>query len=115
MTRSKKTFCFDIDGVIATITPPNQYDLAAPQKETIRLINFLYELGHKIVLFTARGSATGIDWTEATRDQLRAWDVKYHELLFGKPVADYYIDDKFITIEELRRVASESEKRRELP
>ena len=29
-----------------------------------------------------------------TKKQLKRWDVKYHRLLFGKPVFDVYIDDK---------------------
>jgi hypothetical protein len=27
--------------------------------------------------------------------------VKYHELKFGKPAADYYIDDRMLSVEEL--------------
>jgi len=103
----KKTFCFDIDGIVATIVPGNQYDLAEPQPKNIRVINTLYEQGHKIILSTARGSVTGIDWTEATRNQLSTWGVKYHELVFGKPAADYYIDDKNLSIEQLQTLISE--------
>ncbi len=103
----RKTFCFDIDGIIATITPGNQYDLAEPQPENIRAINNLYEQGHRIILCTARGSATGIDWSEVTRNQLKAWGVKYHELVFGKPAADYYIDDKSLSTEQLQTLISE--------
>ena len=29
-----------------------------------------------------------------TEQQLEEWGVKYHELLFGKPHADIFIDDK---------------------
>lgn len=104
---SKKTFCFDIDGVIATITPGNQYDLAEPQPENIHLINTLHGQGHKIILHTARGFVTGIDWHEVTRNQLKEWGVKYHELLFGKPAADYYIDDKNLSLEQLRTLTFE--------
>ncbi len=97
-----KTFCFDIDGVIAALVPGNQYDLASPLADNIQLINSLYEQGHQIILFTARGSKTGIDWREATRKQMSEWGVKYHKLLFDKPAADYYIDDKLISMEHLK-------------
>ena len=30
------------------------------------------------------------------------WGVKYHELLMGKPGADFFIDDKGVTIEDVR-------------
>jgi CMP-N,N'-diacetyllegionaminic acid synthase len=102
-----KTFCFDIDGVVATIVPGNQYDLAQPQPENIHTINNLYSQGHRIILWTARGSVTGIDWTEVTRNQLKAWGVKYHELVFGKPAADYYIDDRSLSTEQLQTLVSE--------
>lgn len=100
----KKRFCFDIDGVIATIVPDKQYDLAGPQPDVIEIINSLYDHGHHIILFTARGSLTGIEWTEVTRKQLRDWGVKYHELIFGKPAADYYIDDKMLSIEKIKYI-----------
>ena len=50
--------------------------------------------GNKIILFTARGTTTGVDWEDLTRKQLETWNVSYDDLLFGKPEADVYIDDK---------------------
>ena len=97
-------FCFDIDGVIANLVPENQYDLSTPIYENIQLINMLYEQGHQIILFTARGSVTGIEWCDVTRAQMSEWGVRYHKLLFGKPAADCYIDDKFISIEDLKKI-----------
>lgn len=97
-----KRFVFDIDGVVATITPNNDYSVAEPIPQNIELINKLYQNGNFIVLLTARGVTTGIDWEVVTREQLSIWQVKYHELHFGKPAADYYIDDKFISINDLR-------------
>lgn len=93
--------CCDIDGVLAAKTPGNDYGKASPMERNIELINRLYEQGHHIVLFTARGYATGLDWKKVTQDQMRAWGVKHHELLFGKPDADIYIDDKFFEIAAL--------------
>ncbi len=98
----KLTFCFDIDGVIATIAPELRYDLASPRLDMIKIINLLYQRGHEIILFTARGSATGIDWGEVTRKQMSKWGVKHHRLLFDKPAADYYVDDKLISVEQLQ-------------
>lgn len=102
-----KTFCIDIDGVIAMLEPDNQYDRTGPIKEAVAAINALYEKGHRIILFTARGSLTGIDWSKVTKSQMDEWGVKYHELLFGKPAADYYVDDKALLPESLYRMASE--------
>jgi hypothetical protein len=89
-------FCFDIDDTICK-TEGMDYESSAPFVERIAKINKLYEAGHTIKFFTARGSKTGIDWTEVTKLQLQNWGVKYHELQLGKPFADYYIDDKGIS------------------
>ena len=96
-----KKLCFDIDGVIATITPDNDYSKAAPARNVINLINELYDNGNKIILFTARGSETGLDWKNLTENQMKTWGVRYHELKFGKPGADIFIDDRALNIKDL--------------
>jgi CMP-N,N'-diacetyllegionaminic acid synthase len=98
---NQKTFCFDIDGVIATITKDNDYNLAKPRHDMIDQINRLYATGHKIILLTARGYATGIDWKKTTAEQMDEWGVNHHELHFGKPAADYYIDDKMVPMDKI--------------
>jgi hypothetical protein len=35
-----------------------------------------------------------------TKMQLSIWGCKYHELILGKPSADYYIDDKGVNDNE---------------
>ena len=49
------------------------------------------------MIHTARGSETGRDWTATTREQLRSWGVRHDELRFGKPAADFYVDDRAIS------------------
>lgn len=88
-------YCIDIDGTICTNTD-GEYESAKPYADVIRQVNSLYDAGHRIVFFTARGSTTGIDWREVTERQLSSWEVKYHELILGKPHADIYIDDKAV-------------------
>jgi len=93
------TYVVDIDGTICTNTN-GSYDLATPFLSSIKKINKLYDDGHRIVYFTARGFTTGIDWTDLTTKQFADWGVKYHELICGsKPYADIYIDDKAINAE----------------
>jgi CMP-N,N'-diacetyllegionaminic acid synthase len=101
-----RVFCIDIDGVLATIVSPDRYQDANPICNTIDKVNELFNAGHKVILFTARGSATGLDWQAETEAQLRSWGVKYHRLMFGKPAADFYVDDKAMLPEELRELAS---------
>jgi CMP-N-acetylneuraminic acid synthetase len=102
--KKSKTFCFDIDGVIACLTPDNDYTKADCHTSTIDIINALYAQGHYIILFTARGTKTGIDWRQTTEEQLQRWGVKHHELKFGKPAADFYVDDRMIALSDLERL-----------
>lgn len=95
---AKKTFCIDIDGVVAHVRPDLDYEKAGPIEEGVKAVNRLYELGHRIVMFTARGTVTKLDWQKATEAQFARWGLKYHELAFGKPAADYYIDDRMLSL-----------------
>lgn len=88
-----KTYCFDIDGTICSNTD-GDYENASPYFDRIKQINILYSEGHNIIYFTARGSTTKIDWRDLTINQLNTWGAKYHNLILGKPFADYYVDDK---------------------
>lgn len=92
-------YCIDIDGCICNNTG-GKYDRAEPEYNFIARVNLMYDAGHHITLFTARGTTTGKDWRDVTVDQLRRWNVKYHELLFGKPEYDVIVDDKVMTCEE---------------
>lgn len=76
------------------------YSEALPMPNRITHVNKLFEEGNYIKIFTARGSETGIDWRGVTEDQFRAWGLKYHELILGKPAADFYVDDKAINSED---------------
>lgn len=99
-------FVFDIDGVITDTGTNLNYNEAGPNKKMIEIINELHERGNEIVLFTARGYKTGIDWKEVTENQMLTWGVQYDELKFGKPNADYYIDDKLLSINALYSIFS---------
>ena len=88
-----KTYVIDIDGTICTNTF-GDYEKALPFYERIAYINYLYKQGNIIKFFTARGSGTGINWKEKTRKQLDNWNVKFHELILGKPEGDIFVDDK---------------------
>ena len=89
-------YCIDIDGTICTNTC-GKYEEAEPIPEAIAKVNALYDEGHSIILFTARGTTTQIDWRATTEKQLNQWKVKYHKLIFGKPEADIFIDDRAIS------------------
>jgi len=89
----------DIDETICEYTGERNYPDARPIVENIEKINNLYDDGNTIIYWTARGTVTGIDWREVTENQFREWGVKYHDLKFGKPAYDLFIDDKNINSE----------------
>jgi hypothetical protein len=70
-----------------------------PIKENIEKINDLYNQGHTVVYWTARGTKTGLDWYELTGRQLKEWGAKYHDYKVGKPAYDVFICDKAINSE----------------
>lgn len=97
-------YCFDLDGTLATDMHSEygsgRYMDAQPLEQRIAKVNALYDAGHTIKIFTARGITTGWDWRELTEHQLREWGVKYHELIMGKPHADWFIDDRAVNIRD---------------
>ena len=92
----------DIDETICFYEDKREYPLAKPNLANIKKINKLYDKGHNIKYWTARGSVTGIDWYKVTKDQLNNWGCKFHELSVGeKPAYDLLICDKTKRIEEI--------------
>ena len=87
------TICYYLTGNIGN------YKLAHPWPEKIETINRLYDAGHTIIYWTARGTVSGINWFELTLKQLNEWGCKFHELKMGKPAYDLFIDDKNINCE----------------
>jgi CMP-N,N'-diacetyllegionaminic acid synthase len=95
------TYCIDIDGVVCTLVENCQYEKAQPIQENIDRINALYDKGHRIIFYTARGELMLRNLNGLTAKQLSDWGVKHHRLVFGKPAADYYVDDKMIQVIDL--------------
>jgi len=96
-------YVIDIDGTICSITN-GEYLKAIPFYDRIKQINALYDSGHTIIYYTARGMGRSKNsiamaqclFTDLTRKQLDDWGAKYHQLFLGKPSGDFYIDDKGI-------------------
>jgi len=84
---------FDIDETIFK-TDGVDYNKSKPIIENIKVVNSLYDEGHEITLWTARGALSGIDWYDLTKEQLDKFGVKYHFLKLDKPFFDLFVDDK---------------------
>jgi histidinol phosphatase-like enzyme len=87
-----KIFVFDLDGTICSEKPTFEKSLAEPIYGIITKINKLFDEGNHIIIYSARG------WQEynMTKYWLDSNSVKYHQLICGKPIYDYWIDDRSI-------------------
>jgi len=97
--------CFDLDNTLVTYpTIPGDYSSVEPIENQIRLCNKLKENGHTIIIYTARRMKTHEsnvgkvikDIGFKTFETLDKFSIQYDELIFGKPIADIYIDDRAI-------------------
>ena len=92
-------YIVDIDGTIChevfDADGNKEYEKATPIEERIEKVNALYDEGHTIIYWTARGAVSGKDWYDVTAKQLADWNVKYHKLRVGdKPHYHVWVDDK---------------------
>lgn len=91
-------YIVDIDNTICKSTD-SDYTKSIPYLDRIEKINKLYDEGHEVHYWTARGGNSGKDWSSLTQTQMAAWGCKYHTLSMGKPSYDVWIDDKAINSE----------------
>jgi hypothetical protein len=92
-------YAFDIDNTLV-ITKGSDYENCVPIQHRIDRVNSLYDQGHTVYLFTARGMASGRDLYELTVKQMNDFGVKHHQIIMGKPDVDLFVDDKAISVEE---------------
>lgn len=104
-TKHKNRICFDLDNVLVTYPRrTNDYDTVAPIQKNIDFLNKLKDEGNYIIIYTSRrmkthkGNIVKVkeDIGELTERQLKKFGINYDELIFGKPYADFYIDDKAV-------------------
>ena len=95
-------YVFDIDETICSKVKNGDYENAEPWPDRIQKVNNLFSEGHTIVYQTARGMGRHSnnpvlaiqDFYVLTKKQLKNWGAKHHYLFLGKPMGDYYVDDK---------------------
>lgn len=91
-------YLVDVDDTICYGTESSYYD-AKPHVDRIKHFNELYDQGHEVHYWTARGSSSGLNWYDLTLDQLKDWGVKFHSFNVGKPTYDVWIDDKAVNVD----------------
>lgn len=110
LKRTHMIYCFDLDNTICH-TDGNNYKTSIPDKGMIDRVNSLYNIGHTIIIYTARGMTTYKgnihdvynNLFNLTKDQIDNWGIKYHQLNMAKPSYDVFIDDKNLSIQEFKK------------
>ena len=98
---------FDIDDTICN-NKNRDYENAEPKQDVIDKINKLHDQGATITLYTSRGMVSCNGDLEKivakNKTILEKWldknNVKYDNLIFGKPLGDMYIDDKAMNVKD---------------
>ena len=99
-------YCFDLDNTLVTFPRiTNDYTSVLPIEKNINFLRYLKKLGHIIIIYTARRMKTHkgnvgkitADIGKITFDTLEKFNIPYDEIYFGKPYADFYIDDLAIS------------------
>jgi len=111
-----KIIAFDLDDVLCYRTSEKgkieKYYTSKPNKQMIEVVNSCYDLGAKIIIYTARGMNSykkNVDEVhenlyELTKQQLGNWGIKHHELIMGKIHYDLLIDDKAVNSAMIKNI-----------
>lgn len=112
---SKMRFCFDLDNTLVTSPRmPGDYTTCLPMPENIELVRELKEQGHYIIITSSRrmrshkGNVNAVvaDIGATTLTQLKEFDIPHDEIVFGKPWAQFYVDD--LTVDALGDVSKQT-------
>ena len=105
ITKPSMRVCFDLDNTLVTYPlVPGDYSTVKPVNSMICLARQMKAEGHTIIIHTARRMVTHKhnvgavikDIGALTFKTLEDFDIPFDELLFGKPIADMYIDDRAV-------------------
>ena len=95
--------CVDLDGTLCETKKPGQsYADVKPLEGAVENMQYFRESGHYLIIYTARHMKTcggNVGRILALQGKtLFNWldkhKIPYDEVVFGKPLADVYIDDK---------------------
>lgn len=90
-----RTICIDIDHTLCVPTGANGYENSSPVPEARESVRSLREDGWVVVLLTGRH----FNHWKTTVEWLSNNGFEYDQIVFGKPPARFYIDDRAIPFE----------------
>ena len=99
----------DLDDTIACRQEGQDFSSSKPNHDVIEKVNKLHDyLGFEVVIHTSRGMVScggeSADIIDKYYAKVKEWldenDVHYDNIIFMKPLADLYVDDKAMGVEE---------------
>ena len=105
INKKQMRVCFDLDNTLVTYPAmPGDYRTVKPIQDMIEILRRMKRDGHTIIIHTARRMSTHNHNVGAvirdigfiTLQTLYDFDIPYDEIIFGKPIADIYIDDRSV-------------------
>ncbi len=102
---SKLRICFDLDNTLVTYpVVPNDYSTVRPIHAMIDVARKAKAEGHTVIIYTARrmethkhnGAAALADIGRITFATLDKFNIPCDEIVFGKPIAHIYVDDRAV-------------------
>lgn len=98
----------DMDGTICSEEKTYSRPMAKIMVDAVESINDLYDEGNTIIIYSARS------WQEyeMTEHWLKEHNIRYSQLVMGKPIGDVWIDDRAITFDNWKNVAKKIEEKR---
>jgi len=102
------TIFVDLDGTICTEERTFERPLAKPIPGARENLQKLVDQGHTIVVYSARS------WSElrVTEQWLKDHEIPFHSIHLGKPIADYWIDDRAIPFKNWEQVMADLPKKK---
>ena len=93
----------DLDGTICTEEKIFNRGLATPLPGAKEALDKFKEEGHTIIIYSARG------WNEydMTIRWLKSNYIPYDQVVLGKPIGQYWIDDRAIRFTSWEKIAPE--------
>ena len=90
-------WCFDLDNTLVK-TKGTNYKESVPIDAAVKKVREYYDRGDHIIIMTARGASSKKDWRKFTAEQLKDFNIPYHQLSVGlKPSdVDFFVDDKAV-------------------
>ena len=90
-------WCFDLDNTLVN-TKGSDYENSTPIPEAIAKVRGYKDRGDHIIIMTARGSGSKVDWRDFTEKQLNKFGIPYDQLIVGLQPGgvDVFVDDKAI-------------------